>query len=66
MKHFVCFVHKSIKNTDEKNPTCEGGSPMEIPGEFDSDVSIIYTYSVSFEVGLQTVAFYDQCYATNK
>uniref|UniRef100_A0A671UU83 Transmembrane 9 superfamily member n=1 Tax=Sparus aurata TaxID=8175 RepID=A0A671UU83_SPAAU len=40
---------KSIKNTDENNPTCEGGSPMEVPGEFDNDVSIIYTYSVTFE-----------------
>ncbi|KAE8285736.1 Transmembrane 9 superfamily member 2 Precursor [Larimichthys crocea] len=40
---------KSIKNTDEKNPTCSGGTPMEVPGEFDNDVSIIYTYSVEFK-----------------
>lgn len=40
---------KSIKHIDEKNPTCEGGSPMEVPGQFDSDVSIGYTYSVKFE-----------------
>uniref|UniRef100_A0A8C4F9H9 Transmembrane 9 superfamily member n=1 Tax=Dicentrarchus labrax TaxID=13489 RepID=A0A8C4F9H9_DICLA len=40
---------KSIKQVDEKNPSCEGGSPMEVPGEFDNDLSIVYTYSVSFE-----------------
>ncbi|XP_071374307.1 transmembrane 9 superfamily protein member 5 isoform X3 [Centroberyx affinis] len=40
---------KSIKHADEKNPVCDGGSPMEIPGEFDSDVAITYTYSVTFE-----------------
>ncbi|KAM3866577.1 transmembrane 9 superfamily protein member 5 isoform 3-T3 [Diretmus argenteus] len=40
---------KSIKHLDEKNPSCDGGSPMEIPGEFDGDVAITYTYSVSFE-----------------
>lgn len=55
MKGFVCFVHNSIKHADEKNPSCEGGNPMEVPGAFDSDVSIIYTYSVAFEVGLQTI-----------
>lgn len=26
---------------------------MEVPGEFDNDVSVVYTYSVTFEVGLQ-------------
>ncbi|XP_071772260.1 transmembrane 9 superfamily protein member 5 isoform X2 [Centroberyx gerrardi] len=40
---------KSIKHADEKNPVCDGGSPMEIPGEFDNDVAITYTYSVTFE-----------------
>lgn len=51
---FLCFVYQSIKNTDEKNPSCAGGSPVEVPGEFDSDVSIIYTYSVTFEVSLNS------------
>lgn len=27
---------------------------MEVPGEFDNDVSIIYTYSVEFKVGVLT------------
>ncbi|KAM6952703.1 transmembrane 9 superfamily member 2-like [Lycodopsis pacificus] len=40
---------KSIKQADAKNPNCEGGSPMEVPGPFDDDVSIVYTYSVIFE-----------------
>uniref|UniRef100_A0A665WQR7 Transmembrane 9 superfamily member n=1 Tax=Echeneis naucrates TaxID=173247 RepID=A0A665WQR7_ECHNA len=40
---------KSIKHSDEKNPNCDGGNPMEVPGEFDSDVSIVYSYSVKFE-----------------
>lgn len=44
------FVISSIKNTDEKNPTCDGGTPMKVPAEFDNDVSIVYTYSVTFEV----------------
>uniref|UniRef100_A0A672J188 Transmembrane 9 superfamily member n=1 Tax=Salarias fasciatus TaxID=181472 RepID=A0A672J188_SALFA len=40
---------KSIKHADEKNTNCgEGTSPMEVPGEFSNDVSIVYTYSVSF------------------
>uniref|UniRef100_A0A8C8DYY1 Transmembrane 9 superfamily member n=1 Tax=Oryzias sinensis TaxID=183150 RepID=A0A8C8DYY1_9TELE len=39
---------KSIKQTDEKNLNCEDGSPMEVPVVFDSDVSILYTYSVTF------------------
>lgn len=50
-------MRNSIKNTDEKNPSCEGGSPMEVPGEFDNDVSIVYTYSVTFEVSLQTICY---------
>uniref|UniRef100_A0A8C7ZA92 Transmembrane 9 superfamily member n=1 Tax=Oryzias sinensis TaxID=183150 RepID=A0A8C7ZA92_9TELE len=41
---------KSIKQTDEKNLNCEDGSPMEVPVVFDSDVSILYTYSVTFTV----------------
>uniref|UniRef100_A0A8C3AUZ6 Transmembrane 9 superfamily member n=1 Tax=Cyclopterus lumpus TaxID=8103 RepID=A0A8C3AUZ6_CYCLU len=40
---------KSIKQADENNPSCEGGSPMEVPGVFENDVSIVYTYSVTFE-----------------
>uniref|UniRef100_A0A7N6BZH4 Transmembrane 9 superfamily member n=1 Tax=Anabas testudineus TaxID=64144 RepID=A0A7N6BZH4_ANATE len=40
---------KSLKHTDEKTPTCEGTNPMEVPGEFASDVSVTYTYSVKFE-----------------
>uniref|UniRef100_A0A3P9LHI8 Transmembrane 9 superfamily member n=1 Tax=Oryzias latipes TaxID=8090 RepID=A0A3P9LHI8_ORYLA len=39
---------KSIKQTDEKNLNCEDGSPMEVPVVFDSDVSVLYTYSVTF------------------
>ncbi|KAM9413181.1 transmembrane 9 superfamily member 2-like isoform 1-T1 [Salvelinus alpinus] len=39
---------KSINNADADKPTCEG-PPMEVPGEFNSDVKITYTYSVSFE-----------------
>ncbi|XP_041846008.1 transmembrane 9 superfamily member 2 isoform X2 [Melanotaenia boesemani] len=39
---------KSIKHADAAKPNCEGG-PMEVPRVFDSDVSIIYTYSVTFE-----------------
>lgn len=40
---------KSINHKDEKSVSCDGGSPMEIPGEFDSDVSVVYTYSITFE-----------------
>ncbi|XP_033994744.1 transmembrane 9 superfamily member 2 isoform X1 [Trematomus bernacchii] len=40
---------KSINQADEKNPNCEGAIPMEVPGVFDSDVKIVYTYSVTFE-----------------
>ncbi|TNN72759.1 Transmembrane 9 superfamily member 2 [Liparis tanakae] len=40
---------KSIKQADENNPSCEGGSPMEVPGVFENDVSIVYTYSVTFQ-----------------
>lgn len=55
MKDFMCFAHNSIKHTDEKKTSCEGGTPMEVPGEFNEDLSIIYTYSVTFEVGIQTI-----------
>uniref|UniRef100_A0A3Q4ABD9 Transmembrane 9 superfamily member n=1 Tax=Mola mola TaxID=94237 RepID=A0A3Q4ABD9_MOLML len=41
---------KSIKNTDENHPSCDGGPPMEVPGEVDTDLSIVYTYSVEFKV----------------
>ncbi|XP_077388390.1 transmembrane 9 superfamily member 2-like isoform X2 [Festucalex cinctus] len=40
---------KSIKHADEKNPNCEGTTPMEVPSQFTNDVSIVYTYSVTFE-----------------
>ncbi|KAM9377074.1 transmembrane 9 superfamily protein member 5 isoform 2-T2 [Pholidichthys leucotaenia] len=40
---------KSIKHKDAKNLNCDGGNPMEVPAEFQSDLSIIYTYSVKFE-----------------
>ncbi|KAM4555511.1 transmembrane 9 superfamily protein member 5 isoform 2-T2 [Odontesthes bonariensis] len=40
---------KSIKQTDEEKVNCEAGNPMEVPGDFDSDVSIVYTYSVTFK-----------------
>uniref|UniRef100_A0A674CP44 Transmembrane 9 superfamily member n=1 Tax=Salmo trutta TaxID=8032 RepID=A0A674CP44_SALTR len=39
---------KSINNADADKPTCEG-PPMEVPVEFNSDVKITYTYTVSFE-----------------
>lgn len=52
-KNVVCFVH-SI-NHPATGPNCDSGTPMEIPGEFDSDVSIMYTYSVTFEVGLPPI-----------
>ncbi|PWA18678.1 hypothetical protein CCH79_00005662 [Gambusia affinis] len=40
---------KSIKQTDENKLNCESGNPMEVPGEFKEDVTIVYTYSVKFE-----------------
>uniref|UniRef100_A0A1A8J443 Transmembrane 9 superfamily member n=1 Tax=Nothobranchius kuhntae TaxID=321403 RepID=A0A1A8J443_NOTKU len=39
---------KSIKHTVDKPPSCDNGSPMEVPVEFKEDVSITYTYSVTF------------------
>lgn len=40
---------KSINHKDENPLNCDGGAPMEIPGEFENDVSVVYTYSVTFE-----------------
>ncbi|CAN9515122.1 unnamed protein product [Ophioblennius macclurei] len=40
---------KSIKHASEANRNCETTTPMEVPGEFANDVSIVYTYSVSFQ-----------------
>ncbi|XP_054886646.1 transmembrane 9 superfamily member 2-like isoform X2 [Poeciliopsis prolifica] len=40
---------KSIKQADENKPNCESGNPMEVPGDFKEDVTIVYTYSVTFE-----------------
>uniref|UniRef100_UPI00358ED3DD transmembrane 9 superfamily member 2-like n=1 Tax=Myxine glutinosa TaxID=7769 RepID=UPI00358ED3DD len=38
---------KSIKHADEQNPTCKG-PPMDIPGDFNKEVRILYTYSIHF------------------
>ena len=43
------FVCDSIAQADENAPVCDG-PPMEVPGEFESDLKITYTYSVTFEV----------------
>uniref|UniRef100_A0A1A8L0T3 Transmembrane 9 superfamily member n=2 Tax=Nothobranchius TaxID=28779 RepID=A0A1A8L0T3_9TELE len=40
---------KSIKHPVDKPPSCDNGSPMEVPVDFKEDVSITYTYSVTFE-----------------
>uniref|UniRef100_A0A8C5GI53 Transmembrane 9 superfamily member n=1 Tax=Gouania willdenowi TaxID=441366 RepID=A0A8C5GI53_GOUWI len=40
---------KSLNQVDEKKPNCRGGPPMEVSGEFKNDLSIVYTYSVTFE-----------------
>ncbi|XP_032410293.1 transmembrane 9 superfamily member 2-like isoform X2 [Xiphophorus hellerii] len=40
---------KSIKQVDENKPNCESGNPMEVPGEVKEDITIVYTYSVTFE-----------------
>lgn len=53
MKAFVYVLYNSIKHADENPTNCDGGNPMEIPGDFDKDVSVVYTYSVSFEVVLK-------------
>uniref|UniRef100_A0A8D0HGJ4 Transmembrane 9 superfamily member n=1 Tax=Sphenodon punctatus TaxID=8508 RepID=A0A8D0HGJ4_SPHPU len=39
---------KSYKHTDVNHLSCKG-SPMEIPGEFNSKLNLIYSYSVKFE-----------------
>lgn len=31
---------------------------MEVPVDFDNDLSVVYTYSVTFEVRLQTTILY--------
>lgn len=54
------FVPNSIKQTDEKNLNCEDGSPMEVPVVFDSDVSVLYTYSVTFTVSFHISSGYMQ------
>lgn len=38
---------KSYKN-DKVKPTCDG-APMEIPGDFTSNLDLTYTYSIKFE-----------------
>ncbi|XP_051937770.1 transmembrane 9 superfamily member 2 isoform X2 [Hippocampus zosterae] len=40
---------RSINHADEKTPNCENTAPMEVPSQFNNDVSIVYTYSVTFE-----------------
>ncbi|XP_027863914.1 transmembrane 9 superfamily protein member 5 isoform X2 [Xiphophorus couchianus] len=40
---------RSIKQADENKPNCESGNPMEVPGEVKEDITIVYTYSVTFE-----------------
>uniref|UniRef100_A0A1A8H272 Transmembrane 9 superfamily member n=1 Tax=Nothobranchius korthausae TaxID=1143690 RepID=A0A1A8H272_9TELE len=39
---------KSIKHTVDKPPSCDSSSPMEVSVDFKEDVSIVYTYSVTF------------------
>lgn len=38
---------RSIKHSDDEKPSCEG-PPMEIPFEFNSNLNVTYTYSVTF------------------
>lgn len=38
---------------------------MEVPVDFDNDLSVVYTYSVTFEVRLQTTILYDKLYVNN-
>lgn len=54
--NFILFNYffLSYKHTDENNLSCEG-PPMEIPGEFNSKLNLIYTYSVTFEVSIESV-----------
>uniref|UniRef100_A0A8C4N3W7 Transmembrane 9 superfamily member n=1 Tax=Eptatretus burgeri TaxID=7764 RepID=A0A8C4N3W7_EPTBU len=39
---------KSIKHADENNPTCKG-PPMDISGDLNNEVRILYTYSIHFQ-----------------
>lgn len=39
---------KSINHKDEKSLNCDGSAPMEIPGDFGRDVSVVYSYAVKF------------------
>lgn len=54
--YFTIFF-LSYKHTDENNLSCEG-PPMEIPGEFTNKLNLIYTYSVTFEVSIESVVKY--------
>ncbi|XP_049618619.1 transmembrane 9 superfamily protein member 5 isoform X2 [Syngnathus scovelli] len=40
---------KSINHADAKNLNCESTAPMAVPSQFENDVSIVYTYTVTFE-----------------
>uniref|UniRef100_A0AAR2JSC6 Transmembrane 9 superfamily member n=1 Tax=Pygocentrus nattereri TaxID=42514 RepID=A0AAR2JSC6_PYGNA len=42
---------KSVKHSSENSQTCQG-PPMEIPGEFSSNLNLTYSYSVTFEANL--------------
>ncbi|XP_072519958.1 transmembrane 9 superfamily protein member 5 isoform X1 [Salminus brasiliensis] len=39
---------KSIKHSEENSQPCEG-PPMEVPGQFGSNLNVTYSYSVKFE-----------------
>nr|XP_020451083.1 transmembrane 9 superfamily member 2-like isoform X2 [Monopterus albus] len=39
---------RSIKHVDEKNLNCEVTNPVQVPVEFENDVAIVYSYSVTF------------------
>ncbi|KAJ8015707.1 hypothetical protein DPEC_G00028930 [Dallia pectoralis] len=39
---------KSIKHANDETPTCDG-SPMIVPEEFNDEVKVTYTYSVTFK-----------------
>ncbi|XP_076877306.1 transmembrane 9 superfamily protein member 5 isoform X2 [Brachyhypopomus gauderio] len=38
----------SVKHTDENSQSCKG-SPMEIPVDFTTDLTVTYSYSIKFE-----------------
>ncbi|KAI4897301.1 hypothetical protein NFI96_024670 [Prochilodus magdalenae] len=44
---------KSIKHNAENSQACEG-PPMEVPGEFTSNLNLTYSYSVKFMASLLT------------